>query len=162
MVYNYTTPLKSNDNNLFQDTQGRIFLPLPPEKIDMKGEMEIYARFMRHLRMVPNAQAEMKILSAIQFTSDLLNHSDAYVAKVLVDLGLRAPRKSYPEAYLEFVDKASVRNSLQANLMTKQMNALNAHWKKTGEKKSGKTRGQTGAVIQPISVCVEPDYLTET
>ena len=41
--------MKSNDNF----AKANIELPLPPDDQDAP-EMEIYARFMRHLRMVPN------------------------------------------------------------------------------------------------------------
>ena len=92
--------LKSNDNVSLKN----VVLPLPPEKDRGAAEMEIYARFMRHLRMVPNSQIEIKVLSAIQFTADMLDIRDALVSKTLVDCGLRAPRKAFPAEYLEHVD----------------------------------------------------------
>ncbi len=149
-----TTTLKSNDNQLFKNTNGRIFLPLPPEHINMRGEMEIYARFMRHLRLVPNSSAEIKILSAIQFTADLLNHHDAYVAKVLVDLGLRAPRKSFPAAYLEFVDKTNLRSNLEMGGASKQTRSLCQHWQDIGEDKL--------AAMRHIPAIAENSYFIET
>ena len=98
------TPLKSNDN------QSHIVLPLAPQQsINATNEMEIYVRFMRHLRLVPNSRMEIKVLSAIQFTADMLDITDALVAKTLVDLGLLASRKAFPTAYLEFVDKSFLR-----------------------------------------------------
>lgn len=127
------TTLKSNDNQLFKNTDGRIYLPLPPEKIEMRGEMEIYARFMRHLRVVPNVSAEIKILSAIQFTADLLNHHDAYIAKILVNLGLRAPKNSFPAAYLEFVEKINLQSNLEGGSASSHTRSLCKHWHNIGE-----------------------------
>jgi len=102
--------LKSNDNHMHQNAQGHIVLPLPPENISADVEMEIYARFMRHLRVVPNKRVEVRILSAIQFTADLLIQSDEYVAKVLVDLGLRAPKQSFPTSYTQFIESSYSNN----------------------------------------------------
>ena len=53
----------------------RIALPLPPSSTASNAEeMDVYARFMRHLRHVPNNRMEIKILSAIQFTADMLDY----------------------------------------------------------------------------------------
>ena len=47
----------------------RVVLPLPPQNTqDAKFEMDLYARFMRNLRSVPNSQMDIKILSSIKFT----------------------------------------------------------------------------------------------
>lgn len=82
-------------------------LPLAPSvdarQLHRHMEMEIYVQFMRHLRLAPHADMTVKILCAIQFTADTLNLGDDYVAKVLVDCGLQAPRKAFPHSYLRFV-----------------------------------------------------------
>jgi len=147
-----TITLKSNDNQLFKNAEGKIFLPLPPEQIKLKTEMEIYARFMRHLRMVPNSSAEIKLLSAIQFTSDLLNQSDAYITKILVDLGLRAPRKAFPAEYLEFVDKSTVRSNHEVGGPSNAMMELCAHWHKIGEDKFAAIRYTQPVAEQPFFI----------
>jgi hypothetical protein len=91
----------------------QVILPLPPtpSSEDTRFEMEVYARFMRHLRQVPNSRMEIKILSSIQFTADMLEIAEALVAKTLVDMGLRAPRKAFPIAFLDFCDKCLSRQS---------------------------------------------------
>lgn len=146
------TPLKSNDNRLFQNSDGKILLPLPPECINAKSEMEIYARFMRHLRMVPSSNADIKVLSAIQFTSDLLSQSDAYITKVLVDLGLRAPRKAFPADYLEFVDKSTLRHNREVGGPTKATRELCEHWHKIGEDKFAAFRYAPAVAEQPFFI----------
>ena len=113
----------------------RVVLPLPPAISNEKAfEMEIYARFMRHLREVPNSRMEIKILSAIQFTADLMDHGDALVAKTLVDLGLRAPRKAFPLAFLDFADKSMARRSWdEGSCPAPSVAALKHHWDRIGE-----------------------------
>lgn len=114
----------------------RIMLPLPPALGDeARFEMEIYARFMRHLRQVPNNRMDIKILSSIQFTADMMDTSDALVAKTLVDLGLRAPRVAFPLAYLDFVDNTFRRGVWEAGTDSSRASrmALKNHWDRIGE-----------------------------
>lgn len=143
--------LKSNDNL----TDTNTFLPLPPQSKESHSEMEIYARFMRHLRMVPNSRMEIKILSAIQFTADLLDIGDALVTKTLVDLGLRGPRKAFPAAYLEFVDKSLLRTGWEVGGPTASAADLKLHWDKIGEDKFAPFRGS-------IPVATETTHYVET
>ena len=129
------TPLKSNDN------RHDVILPLAPSKqepINIKvhrSEMEIYARFMRHLRLIPNSRMEIKILSALKFTADMLDVADALVAKTLVDCGMRAPRQAFPQAYLEFADKSFLRKSWDLGSPNQDLNDLREYWNKIGEDK---------------------------
>lgn len=127
--------LKSNDNQM----DSKTCLPLPPAE-SARTEMEIYARFMRHLRMVPNSEMDIKILSAIQFTADLLDIGDALVAKTLVDQGLRAPRKAYPASYLEFIDRSLMRTGWDVGGPTVSAAALKQHWDLIGEDKFAAVR----------------------
>lgn len=111
-----------------------ISLPLPPINSEkLKFEMDVYARFMRHLRHVPSQRPEIKILSSIQFTADMMDIGDALVAKTLVDLGLRAPRKAFPLAFIDFVDKSLQRTSWEFGAPPTSVVVLQQHWKRTGE-----------------------------
>jgi hypothetical protein len=131
------TPHKSNDNH------NQVILPLAPNNderggdiSDMKiSEMEIYARFMRHLRLVPNSRIEIKVLSSIQFTADMLDVADAFIAKTLVDQGLRAARQAFPQSYLEFVDKNLLRKQYNLGTSNENLNDLRHYWNKIGEDK---------------------------
>lgn len=123
-------PLKSNDNRI--DT--RFQYPCP--EADMAGhdvELEIYARFMRHLRHVPNSRTEIKILSSIQFTADMMDITDALVAKTLVDMGLRAPRKAFPASFLEHADNALMRTGWDVGGPSNALIDLKKHWDDIGE-----------------------------
>lgn len=116
----------------------RVILPLPPHAgEETRFEMEVYVRFMRHLREVPNSRMEIKILSAIQFTADMMDVCDALVAKTLVDCGLKAPRKAFPLSFLDFVDKSIMRASWDYNAPSVSILKLNDHWKKIGEDRFG-------------------------
>lgn len=131
MVTPLNKNLKSNDNA----SDSNVVLPLVPQSENMDSEMEVYARFMRHLRLVPNSRMEIKILSAIQFTADMSDMCDALVAKILVDLGLLAPRQAFPMAYLEFIDKSFLRKSWNLGAPNKKLTELRAYWDEIGEDK---------------------------
>lgn len=112
----------------------RIVLPLPPQNgNDTRFEMDVYARFMRHLRQVPNSRMEIKILSAIQFTADMMDMSDALIAKTLADLGLKAPRRAFPVAFLDFADRAVMRASWDNGVPPPSIVTLREHWDRIGE-----------------------------
>lgn len=123
------------DYSEFIYNKDHITLPLPPSISDeTRFEMEVYARFMRHLRHVPNSRMEIKILSAIQFTADIMDHGDALIAKTLVDLGMKAPRKAFPVSFLDFVDKCVQRRDWSgASMPPASVLALKEHWDFIGE-----------------------------
>lgn len=125
----------------------RIILPLPPQAgAETKFEMEVYARFMRHLRSVPNSRMEIKILSAIQFTSDMMDTGDALIAKTLADLGLRAPRKAFSVSFLDFADRALMRTSWETGSPPSCVLKLRDHWDRIGEDRFAHVQGGRYAV----------------
>lgn len=126
-------PYIGNANGSKQD--GKLVLPLPPQDPKMTEEMEVYARFFRHLRHVPHSRMDIKILSSIQFTADFMDHSDAHVAKVLVDLGLRAPRMAFPADFLRFADDCLMRSGWEFGAPGASLVALKGFWDKNGEDK---------------------------
>ncbi len=112
----------------------RVVLPLPPEATeDKKFEMEIYARFMRHLRNVPNSRMEVKIFSAICFTADMMEIGEALVAKTLVDLGLKASRKAFPASFLDFADTSLMRAGWDHGAPQSSIVKLRHFWDRIGE-----------------------------
>jgi len=98
MTMTKETKTKMNANNL-SNQKDKVVLPLPPEG-GQREDMAVYARFMRHLRHVPNSRMEIKVLSAMQFTADMMGYSDAHIAKILIDCGLRAYKVLEEGAYL--------------------------------------------------------------
>ena len=145
-----TQTLKANDNK--NTAAENIVLPLPPLQKLEAIEVEIYARFMRHLRLVPNSRMEIKILSAIQFTSDMMDLNDAIVAKTLADMGLRAPRKAFPEAYLEHLDRSLMRSGWDVGGPCASSIDMKAYWDKIGEDRFASVRRDYGVLSEPIGV----------
>jgi hypothetical protein len=76
---------------------------------------------------------EIKILSSIQFTADMLDYSDAQVAKILVDMGLRAPRLAFPADFLKYADTSLSRTGWQTGSLPESLRALKKHWDLIGE-----------------------------
>jgi hypothetical protein len=124
--------MKSNDNR-FEATN--IKLPFPPTDMKAEFEMEVYARFMRHLRVVPSSRPEICILTATQYVADMMDIEDSLVANTLVDLGLRAPRLGFPDAYLEFIDNIMMRDIHEIGFISPALKELRDHWQATGEDK---------------------------
>lgn len=138
----YSTGLSSTDIKA-----DKVVLPLPPERSsDKKFEMDVYARFMSHLRHVPNSRMEIKILSSIQFTADMLDCGDALVAKTLVDLGLRASRKAFPISFLDFVDKSLARRAWDTSSASVAAIILKEYWDSIGEDRFGSSIRERYAV----------------
>lgn len=124
------------DNTQISQKEEKHILPLPPCNVEgNKDGMAVYARFMRHLRHVPNSRVEIKILSAIQFTADMLDHSDAHIAKILVEYGLRAPRLAFPADFLSYADQALLRDEWQIGGPSKDLHELRDYWNSIGEDK---------------------------
>ncbi len=143
-----TKHLKSNDNR----GDPNVILPIPPLSSHAHAEREVYARFMRHLRNVPNNVMAIKILSAIQFTADMMDVGDSLIAKTLVDCGLRAPRQAFPSDYLEFIDRALMRSGWEVGGPSASAAELKAHWDDIGEDKFAAVRGEIVEATQVLFV----------
>lgn len=119
----------------------RIELPLPPQKENALG-IEVYARFMTHMRQVPHRRTEIKILSAIQFTANMMDYTDAQIAKMLVDMGLRVGRDGLPADYLDFADASLMRSGWDVGGPSAGLAALKGYWDDIGEDKFAGFRRQ--------------------
>lgn len=155
-----TNTLKANDNKNAPSPAitstvasfDSVILPVPPAETRDAMELEIYARFMRHVRLVPNSRMEIKILSAIQFTSDMMDLNDAIVAKTLADMGLRAPRRAFPESYLEHVDRSLMRSGWDIGGPCASSIEIKQHWDKIGEDRFAAFRREYSLVNEPVRV----------
>ncbi len=123
-----------------QQFQDMVRLPLAPALGDAQ-DMAIYARFMRHVRCVPNSRMEIKVLAALQFTADMQNCSDAHVSKLLVELGLRASRAAFPADFLRYADQALLRSGWDVGGPSTALWALKAFWDDVGEDKFAAFQG---------------------
>lgn len=98
------------------------------------NDKEIVQIFMQSQRDVPHAREEAKILSAIYKTADLVGTSDAYIAKILVDFGLRAPRLAFPADFLDHIDNTMIRSEQAGfSLLSKSYKKLINYWTAIGE-----------------------------
>ncbi len=143
--------LKANDNKYAYDVT-LFSLPMPSLQDRDATDMEIYARFMKHMRLVPSSVMDIKILSAIQFTSDMLDMNDAVVAKTLVNMGLRAPRRAFPESYLDYVDRAMTHMGWNVGAPCAGTIAINDHWNSIGEESLTGIRGHYSPPVEIIRV----------
>lgn len=121
--------MKANDN-LYNN---KVILPVPAMHTTSNEEMEIYARFMRHLRYVPNSRMEIKVLSSIHYVADMMRISDSEVTRVLIDMGLRTPRAALPDDYIEHIDNALMRDEWELGAANASIRSLRDHWVMIGE-----------------------------
>lgn len=133
--------MKSNDNSM-NTFSSRIVLPLPPaDPVAQAMEMDVYAQFMRHLRHLNHSRIEVKILNSIDYVAHMTGNSEAHVAKILVDLGLRAPRFALPASYLDFADTAMVRPTYSL-APSQALKELEHHWEEIGDDRFAAIRQQ--------------------
>lgn len=109
----------------------RIILPCLPESAG-KIEREIHLAFFKSFREGPHRRMETRILTAIHRAADVTDNSDAYVSRVLVDMGLMAPRLAYPGDFLDHVDATLLRDRPLRTVPPSYL-ALTAHWSAIGE-----------------------------
>lgn len=108
--------------------KGRFVYPLPPMSFDRYADdMDIYVRFMRHLRVTPHSREDIRILSAIGFVADMTGQGDADITVTLIEMGLRAPRSALPASYLIMISQRLLRGD--GGLSAAALSLVN-HWHK--------------------------------
>lgn len=108
-----------------------VILPCLPESTG-PVERDIYMAFIRALREGPSRRIELRVLTAIHRAADHSQNSDAYVSRVLVDMGLMAPRLAFPGDFLDHVDASVVRRRPLLSMPAGYV-ALLQHWAAIGE-----------------------------
>jgi hypothetical protein len=119
------TPAKSSHTAI------RIILPCLPESAGAT-EKQIYMGFIQALRAGAGRRMEVRILTAIHRAADLTGNSDAYVSRVLADMGLMAPRLAFPGDFLDHVDATFLRTR-PLRTIPPAYAALAHHWMTIGE-----------------------------
>lgn len=121
-----------------------VILPYMPESTG-KAEREIYMAFIRALREGTQRRMEVRILTSIHRAADATDNSDAYVSRVLADMGLIASRLAFPGDFLDHVDATMLRDRPLHSVPASYL-ALTQHWAAIGEelydpalRSSGKT-----------------------
>lgn len=112
------------------EIKGLIRYPLPPTAFGKwADEMDIYVRFMRHVRASNYTKAEQRIFSAIQVAAVGMGRGDAETAMILVDLGLRAPRGAFPAEFLYMADQAVCRLAMWGQEPGRGVRELVTYWR---------------------------------
>lgn len=109
-----------------------IILPCLPESAG-KYERDIYMAFIHALREGPHRRMEVRILTSIHRAADATDNSDAYVSRVLADMGLMAPRLAFPGDFLDHVDASLIRERPLMGSVPAAYTALASHWRAIGE-----------------------------
>lgn len=66
-------------------------------------------------------------------TAEFLSMGEDAVAKILVDLGLRAPQMAFPASFLRFCDQTLKRAAGEMTSSLQIVKALYRHWMAIGE-----------------------------
>ena len=83
---------------------------LPIDTIQLsEQDRELVRIFLLRYRDIVFMREEQKILFSIEKTADLIGKSCCKVASVLVDCGLRASRRSFPQTFLDEIDTIAFR-----------------------------------------------------
>lgn len=98
---------------------------------------EIYMAFTQSLRDTQNQSLERRILCAIHKAADRTGHSDAYITRVLVDMGLRAPRLALPSDFLDHADSNLLATHRFPIPLPESYRDLATHWGALGEDSYG-------------------------
>lgn len=80
-----------------------ITMPMPPNVAD-RTAFDYYQCFIRHMNNTPFPDDTDKVADAICRTANDTDSSPAYVARLLVGQGLRAPKASFPDDFVYYVD----------------------------------------------------------
>ena len=124
---------------LRQNTPNIEYPVAPQDMIEIaescSEETIIQKRFMKYLGATDDSREDIRILKAIQVTADMLDYSDAHIAKVLIDLGLRAPRMAFPADFLSFADNALMRGRWEMGAASNTLRELQSFWYKAGDDK---------------------------
>ncbi len=141
----------------FRSRHTQVILPFLPESAG-QAERDIYMAFIRSMRDSAQRRMDVRVLTAMYRAADLTANSDAYVARVLVDMGLLAGRLAFPGGFLDHVD-ASVWRENPLRALPASYKALLRHWEVLGEdmqsvrwngtKETGQVRA---AVCAPLPV----------
>ncbi|MBI3441755.1 MAG: hypothetical protein HY052_08170 [Proteobacteria bacterium] len=96
----------------------RVILPIcPAERSDKLFEIEVYTHFMSYLRRIPHSLEDVGVRCGIQRVADKMRINPDLAAKILVDIGLRAPRQSFPPSFLDWCDFHSTKNRIDREIL---------------------------------------------
>lgn len=113
--------------------KSQITLPTFHTAMD-RFDHEIIQIFHQNFRLSQPSRDEIKILSSIHKVADITGQSDAFITKILVDHGLRAPRLAFPQDFLDHVDQSYLRSEEgRFSCLSKAYQNLIEVWTEYGE-----------------------------
>jgi len=124
----YTTTRSGNRHRPLTTT----VLPHLTDHTD-EDRKQIYMAFIHALRTDPHRRMEVRVLCAIHAAADQTDNSDAYVTRVLVDLGLRSPRLALPGDFLDHADTHLLRAKPAPCPAPPSYVELAEHWRALGD-----------------------------
>ncbi len=84
--------------------------------------------FGRFYKILRGHEPSSRVLKAIGLTSEEIGFSPVYIARILVENGLRAPKQSFPHGFIDFVESKSGMDPWAAGAMTYAQNKLAKFW----------------------------------
>lgn len=84
--------------------------------------------FHRFMKLVDQRNENLAIYQAIQLTAQETGYSDMYIAKTLVEHGLKAPKEAFPESFSSFLKEKTELNPWAAGSMSYAQNKLAKFW----------------------------------
>lgn len=105
-----------------------IYLPRLDFDNAKESEIDVYVNFMGHYRNASTNSEQFKVMNAIQYAAVLMDHSDEYISKQLVDMGLRAPRYAFPIDFQSYCDRVIERQGQKIGGPSSAMLELFDQW----------------------------------
>lgn len=103
-------------------------IQLPHPSIEETTESRCCYTFGRFYKILRGKEPAQRVLKAIGLTSEEIGFSPVYVARTLVEHGLRAPKDSFPHGFIDFVESKSGMDPWAAGAMTYAQNKLAKFW----------------------------------
>lgn len=97
----------------------KIIFPILENAKDNQ-EYEVINIFLIRFRDLNDCRDDVRVLKSIYKTADLTACSDGLVAKILIDHGLRAPRQSLPQEFLDHIDGLALRKTSLMSMKLKE------------------------------------------
>ena len=100
---------------------------LTPENHIHSSSNEYYPEFIKNLRDIGRGSKSDKVKAAIKLTAETLHISPEFVARCLVEIGVRAPKSAFPRNFVAFINGRKDKSIWeQDSLTTAQRDLLNS------------------------------------
>lgn len=101
-------------------------MPVPPA--EGSQAFDYYQQFVREMNKSYETQTGIRIKQSIARAAERLNTSPAYMARVLVEYGLRAPRHVFPNEFIVHVEQQNRSTVMQHFQLSGGVSELGLFW----------------------------------